>query len=280
MAHVERPVAVAAAGSMPSAISPTVMRDWQQCELKYYFSHVERWRPPASELAEAEANEQYAHLVADETPWADVRSRATSSLDGLFALEDPPRVEAGPVDLSRSVEASLFGAPMRGKIDRLTSAATWTVTDYKTGKVPPPRYVASALSAVYTYAAALAAAHPRKRIPDQVELLYLLGPERIARPVVRGHLLDHARSVGRTWSDVNAAYAAATYTARTGPLCGWCPFAAACPVQSAEAPTPGSDASHDLLSNAGLAFGRERAERDDDPLADAAEAAQPMEAHP
>lgn len=319
MAREERPVAVASEGTLPSTFSPTAMRDWLQCELKYFFAHVERWRAPASEhtalgdvvhaaldelytlpapertrataddllatqLDAAEADRQYAHLVEDEALWADVRGRATESVGGLFALEDPARIEVAKDALGQWVDASLFGAPVRGRIDRTTEAATWTVTDYKTGKVPPPRYVAGALSAVYTYAAALAASHPRKRIPDQVELLYLLGPERIARPVARPHLLEHARTIGRTWTDVVTAHRAATYTARTGPLCGWCAFAVGCPVRSREAPPPGSAGSRELLAAGGLTQGRTRPTQDEDQdldaLADAAEAAQPESDQP
>lgn len=317
MARVERRVDVSAPGALPSGFSPTAMRDWLQCELKYYFSHVERWRAPATEhtalgdivhaaldrlyalpapertratadgilateLDDAKAAGQYAHLVSDQPLWAGVRARAGQCVDGLFTLENPHDIEAGPDELGRWVEASLFGAPVRGRLDRTTSSATWTVTDYKTGKVPPPRYVAGALSAVYTYAAALAASHPRRRIPDQVELLYLLGPERIARPVARPHLLEHARTIGRTWADVVTAHRAAKYTARTGPLCGWCPFAPACPVRSREAPPPGSAGSRELLAAGGLTQGRARPDQDQslDALADAAEAAQPESDQP
>ncbi len=101
----------------------------------------------------------------------------------------------------------------------MTDDGIWRITDYKTGKVPASRYVERALAGLFTYAAALAASHPERRIPDEVELLYLLAPARIRRPILRPYLLDHARALGETWTQIQQAHARSRWSVSPGPLC-------------------------------------------------------------
>jgi len=279
-----------------------------QCELRFYFGAVERWRTPPTEatalgnvvhqaledlyrlspdertrgrakqlLEDAFStvleNAEYDAIRADDAVMDNLRERAPAAVDGLYELEDPTHVDVDPADLERWAERDLYAAPIRGRIDRTTRTPTWVVSDYKTGKVPAPRYVSGALGSMYTYAAVLAAGHPDRRLPDTIELLYLLGPERISRPVVREHLLSHARKLGETWQAITTAHGAGQYIARTGPLCGWCPFALACPAVTADAPAVGTLDSGRLLTADGLTRSTTIGDPDRDPDRDAAEEA-------
>jgi putative RecB family exonuclease len=155
----------------------------------------------------------------------------------------------------------------------MTADGVWRISDYKTGRVPAPRYVEKALAGLFTYAAVLAASHPDKQLPDEVELLYLLGPKRIRRPVLRPYLLEHAQRLDVTWHDINSSYDGSTWHAVTGPLCRFCDFAIACPARNRDAPPPGSSASHELLTGRGLRRSTAVIDTGHDPDLDAAEVA-------
>jgi putative RecB family exonuclease len=270
------------ASTLPSTLSPSRASDFLSCQLKFFFTAVERWRTPPTEhtalgnlvhevveklyllepphRTRGRAGELLAEAWGEWVTKADyadilnpvIRQKAEQCLDGLFELEDPTSLTVAPEDVEAWVEATLYGAPIRGRIDRMTADGIWRISDYKTGRVPAARYVEKALAGLFTYAAALAASHPDKRIPDEVELLYLLGPKRIRRPVLRPYLLEHAGKLDLTWSSIQTSYDGSTWHATTGPLCKYCDFATACPARNRKAPTPGSAESHELLAARGL----------------------------
>jgi putative RecB family exonuclease len=274
--------------ALPLSLSPSRAKDFAQCELRYFFVAVDRWRSPATEhtalgnivhdalealfrlpaadrtaeiatslLDEAwkayGVREEYAHLLREPSHWTTVRDRGHLAIEGLFHLEEPADVEVDPSELEAWTGADLYGAPIRGRIDRMTSGALWRVTDYKTGRQPADRYVEDALAGLFSYAATLAASHPTKRMPDEVELLYLLGPTRIRRPVLRDYLLKHAKRLAETWDRISAAYGSGRWVARSGPLCPWCSFQPICPLFEQSAPVPGSTLAHAALTGLGLA---------------------------
>ena len=222
-AVVELLVAVADELDPPRSLSPTSARTWQQCELRYALSYLYGWQEGAtlpqvvgntvhravellygldpSQRRRDVASQLLRGALADETGrdevaalverHADLAGQVTSAgedaLDGLFVLEDPARITVDPEGLEVRVVAELYGVPVRGRIDRLYDASgAYVVADYKSGRVPRPAYTATAFFGLWTYAAALAASDPDRVLPDRVELLYLVGRERLARPVVRG----------------------------------------------------------------------------------------------
>jgi putative RecB family exonuclease len=296
-------VAVEQHGPLPPTLSPSRASDFRSCQLKFFFGAVERWRTPPTEhtalgnlvhevieelykLDAAErTRERASRLLHEAWPrWAadpaytsilnpEIRRKAEASLDGLYALEDPTALVVEPEHVETWVEATLYGAPIRGRIDRMTADGVWRISDYKTGRVPAPRYVEKALAGLFTYAAVLAASHPDKQLPDEVELLYLLGPKRIRRPVLRPYLLEHAQRLDVTWHDINSSYDGSTWHAVTGPLCRFCDFAIACPARNRDAPPPGSPASHELLTGRGLRRSTAVIDTGHDPDLDAAEVA-------
>lgn len=280
----------------PRSISPTSASTWQQCELRYALAYGYGWqeagtfpqlvgnavhrtvellygRPPGertrgagSELLrvavpEELARDEFAALRARTDGLAQQLLRVgEEALDGLFALEDPARVSVDPGGLEVWVSAELYGAPVRGRIDRVYDAGgAYVVADYKSGKVPAPRYTERAFFGLWTYAAALAAADPDHLLPDRVELLYLVGRTRLARPVLRDTLLAQARLLGRVWRQIGRAVAERVVVARTSVLCDWCAFQAACPARAGGALPPVGSAEHAALL---AADGLRRRDRD------------------
>ncbi len=276
--------------SLPSSISPTSASTWRQCELKYALTYVmgwqeagtiaqligntshraiellyaldpaERTRDRASDLLRAVAPEEAAKagltIVEADRPGLErqVLDACEDSLSGLFDLEDPATVTVGADGLEVWVSATLYGAPIRGRIDRLYDASgAYVVADYKTGKVPKSAYTQKAFFGLWTYAAALAASDPDRVLPDRIELLYLIGRQRLARPVLRSVALEHAKDLARIWNQIGAIPARRSVEARTGPLCGWCAFETACPARTRSKLPPIATAEHDrLLGDLGL----------------------------
>lgn len=274
----------------PTGLSPTSASTWQQCELKYALTYVlgwqesgtipqlvgntahraiellyglepsERTRARASELLEVAyveeaARENVAGLVGHVTTLQEqVMATGHDALDGLFELEKPELITVGAEGLEVWVRAELYGAPIRGRIDRIYDASgAHVVADYKSGKTPKSIYTAKAFFGLWTYAAALAASDPDGALPDRLELLYLIGRERLARPVLREVAIAQARILATIWQEVLAAVGRNEVTAKTGPLCNWCAFQQACPAQ-VRGPLPFvGGAEHDaLLGDLGL----------------------------
>jgi len=276
--------------SLPSSISPTSASTWRQCELKYTLTYVmgwqeagtiaqligntshraiellyglephERTRARASALLASVAPEEAAKAgftIAEEQRPAlaqQVLDACEDSLSGLFDLEDPATVTVGADGLEVWVSATLYGAPVRGRIDRLYDASgAYVVADYKTGKVPKSAYTQKAFFGLWTYAAALAASDPDRVLPDRIELLYLVGRQRLARPVLRAVALEHAKDLARIWGQIGGIPARRSVEARTGPLCGWCAFETACPARTRTKLPPIATREHDrLLADLGL----------------------------
>jgi putative RecB family exonuclease len=284
----------------PRSLSPTSASTWQQCELKYALTYLEGWQEgatlpqligntahravellyglPSAErsreagsdllrvaIVEETGKETVKHLVA-LTPnlSALLATACEDALDGLFELEDPTRITVDPDGLEVRVTAELYGTPVNGRIDRLYDASgAYVVADYKSGRVPRPEYTAKAFFGLWTYAAALAASDPDRVLPDRVELLYLVGRERLARPVVRGIALEHARQLARIWRQILAAAQRGTVTARTSRLCDWCAFDSVCPARTKERlPPVGSDDHAARIAALGLRRRERRAVAD------------------
>src|SRR3954470_8170587 len=109
---------------LPAHLSPSRIKDWAQCELRFYFGAIERWRTPpteatalgnvvhqavedlyrlppgertrarAGQLLEGAfhtvlAGADYDAIRADDAIMASLRDRAPAAVDGLHELEDP-----------------------------------------------------------------------------------------------------------------------------------------------------------------------------------------------
>jgi putative RecB family exonuclease len=303
-------VRLAAPPSAPRSLSPTSASTWQQCELKYALTYLYGWQEPstlpqlvgntahravellyaappdgrgrdtASELLRRAVEEEigketYAQMTAGDATVADtVVSAGEDALDGLFRLEDPATITVGPDGLEVTVAATLYGAPVRGRIDRVYDASgAQVIADYKTGRVPAPRFTQKSFFGLWTYAAALAASDPDRRLADRVELLYLIGRERLSRPVLRDVALEQAKTLARIWRQIGATLAEQAVTARPSRLCDWCSFSTACPARTRDPlPAVGSPEHDTLLRGAGLgqrprgavAVGRERVDEPGD----------------
>jgi putative RecB family exonuclease len=249
----------------PPRLSPSGAGTFEQCPRRWRFRYVERLPDPPGEAALAGS---FAHRVlellmqkpaAERTPaaakliardeWADVESdndyqalghddegsrhfrwKTWQAIEGLWALEDPTTVDVRATE--QDVKAVLGGVPFRGIVDRLEDEADGlVVTDYKSGKAPGSRYRRSRLDQVLLYAAAVKEA--TGEMPVRARLLYL-GQRPVGIDVTQPELDGVIEKLSDTWTAINTACDTDEFEPRTGPLCGWCPYADRCPEGTAE----------------------------------------------
>ncbi len=249
----------------PPRLSPSGAGTFEQCPRRWRFRYVERLPDPPGEAALAGS---FAHRVlevlmqkpaAERTPtaakliardeWPDVESdddyqalgyddersrhfrwKAWQAIEGLWTLEDPTTVDVRATE--QDVEAVLGGVPFRGIVDRLEDEGDGlVVTDYKSGKAPSPRYRRGRLDQVLLYAAAVKEA--TGEMPVRARLLYL-GQRPVGIDVTQPELDGVIEKLSGTWTAINTACETDEFEPRTGPLCGWCPYADQCPEGTAE----------------------------------------------
>ena len=249
----------------PPRLSPSGAGTFEQCPRRWRFRYVERLPDPPGEAALVGS---FAHRVlellmqkpaAERTPaaakliardeWADVegdndyqalghddersrrfRWKAWQAIEGLWTLEDPTTVDVRATE--QDVEAVLGGVPFRGIVDRLEDEGDGlVVTDYKSGKAPGPRYRRGRLDQVLLYAAAVK--EDTGEMPVRARLLYL-GQHPVGIDVTQPELDGVIEKLSGTWKAINTACDIDEFEPRTGPLCGWCPYADRCPEGTAE----------------------------------------------
>lgn len=193
-----------------------------------YYKSAQRYRELAPEGSEAHA---------------ELFQGTREAVERWFQMErvgnfDPERREMG-------VNTVIDGVPVAGVLDRLDSfevgadgerRRVWTITDYKSGKVPGPRYEDEAFEPMALYAYALWKS--KGIVVDQLRLVYTRTGDRVngikTRTVTSEMVHAAAARMVRIRGEMEAACATNSWPAKVGPLCGWCPFTELCPQGAAE----------------------------------------------
>ncbi len=182
------------------------------------------------EWPETEIGEEFQGLGFDEAESKKFRWKSWLAIEGLWALEDPKTVTV--VATEQDIEAELGGVPFRGIVDRLDEEGDGlVVTDYKSGQAPSPRYRRGRLDQVLLYAAAVK--ESTGRMPVRARLLYL-GQRPVGIDVTPAELDGVTEKLVATWGAIKTACSTDEFEPRTGPLCGWCPYADRCAEGTAE----------------------------------------------
>src|SRR3954465_9199531 len=92
---------------LPARLSPSRIKDWAQCELRFYFGAVERWRTPPTE---ATALGNVVHQALEDLyrlpPPERTRNRAGRLLDDAFQTV-PVGAEYDAIRADDAIMASL-----------------------------------------------------------------------------------------------------------------------------------------------------------------------------
>jgi len=251
--------------SPPQRLSPSGAGTFEQCPRRWRFRYVDRLPDPPGEAAiagsfahrvlellmqrepvertveaakliarqewpETEIADDFQALGFDDSQSKNFRWKAWLAIEGLWVLEDPKTVDV--VATEQDIQTEIGGVPFRGIVDRLDQEGDgMVVTDYKSGKAPSARYRRGRLDQVLLYAAAVK--ESTGKMPVRARLLYL-GQRPVGIDVTPAELEGVTEKLASTWASINTACSTDEFEPRTGPLCGWCPYADRCAEGTAE----------------------------------------------
>ncbi len=244
-------------------LSPSSASDFKSCPLKFKFRSVDRLPEVASSAA---ARGSLVHSVLERlfaeppearTPeraddllvalWNEVReapevrpaelqdaeeqawlSAGKTLLRNLFKLEDPSRLSASKLEWW--VEYELADLHLRGVIDRVEerSDGSWTLTDYKTGRVPGEMRETTAFFGLRFYA--LVCWRAFGVMPKEIRLVYLAHPSIITLEPHERMLVAFEKQMLALGKAIRRAAEKDDWRPSPSPLCMSCSFQELCPA--------------------------------------------------
>lgn len=248
----------------PARLSPSSVGTFQQCPLRYRYSRLDQIQEPktpeqirgsfvheilehlfmaepeqrtlatarqiASDLWTASwANEVATELRLSEKALREWRWHAWWCVEEYFSLEDPSSVN--PSGLETKLEGKVAGVPFLGIIDRwsIGDDERATITDYKTGKAPSPRFAGEKIFQIMVYVDMLTNSQDVE--VGTAELIYLKTPGQKAQyQPTDTHLGKMRETVKEVWEELHTACKTGTFETRPGKLCNWCSYKNICPA--------------------------------------------------
>lgn len=255
--------------SLPSRLSPSRMSDFKKCPKSFHFKSVLRIptettiaqlkgtlvhlvlerlfdlprdsRTPAAAIAlipvclsELNDNTSYTKIIQDN--FSLLSSESQELITKYFAMENPTNFD--PTARELWVHGKVEEMPIVGVIDRLDTvhnsdgSITSFISDYKTGKLPAPRYRAEAFFAMKVYA--LLQNQANKPV-NRLRLIYIKEAERKAvlrLEITPAILKDTLDEVSQLVTSIKTAHANNSWPAIVNPLCNWCDFKPICPAHT------------------------------------------------
>mgnify|MGYP006267775605 CR=1 FL=1 len=245
----------------PEYLSPSSMTTFLQCPLKFKYSRIDKLVEPPTvatirgnfvhDVLEAlyrlepdqrtlEAAKDLARTLWDST-WREVaatlifndkymhefRWSAWWCIENLWQIEDPQSVI--PSGLETEVVADINGVRVRGFIDRYTvDNSNATISDYKTGKKPHPKYQDDKFFQLLVYALVLN--ELKMCVPTKLELLFLKDSVRLEMTVTESDLLTTQNTIAFVKNAIDASCQDGLFKPVKHKLCDWCHFKPICPA--------------------------------------------------
>jgi putative RecB family exonuclease len=248
-------------------LSPSAIAKFLECPQKYKFSYIDQIKEPPSwqmhlgsfvhevlenlykEPAGQRNNETLKQLAAKlwaENDWpakiealpemlgslGDFKRTAFEAMTNLWALEDPSMVELDHIELK--ITTSINGVQMFGIVDRITSDSDGSVviSDYKTGKIPDPRFNSDDQKwfQLLLYAAMYEAT--AGKLAKRLEYYYLAKNIKHALEVSDEKLQVAKDVVVSVRRGIDEASASGGFSCNVTNLCNWCHYKkiAICPA--------------------------------------------------
>lgn len=252
---------------LPTKLSPSRASDFQTCPKQFYFKTIEKlptfntventrgsiahdalenlFRLPKQERTVAKALEyvepawdamkvgdSYKDLVEPGSPEeGELLNYAREMVSNYFHLEDPTRFD--PVGIEEWVNANLGPVRIHGKIDRRDEVdGRIYISDYKTGRLPNPRYISKTFFAMRVYAWAISKMYGQA--PYELRLIYLKStdPDKaiFRERVTQASLMRTEEELHLIWRAIRSAALAQDWPAKPSKLCDWCSFKSICPA--------------------------------------------------
>ena len=243
----------------PDYLSPSSIGLFRDCPQKFKLSYIDKIKEPPTwplhlgsfvhevleflykEVAENRTHETSKDIAADHWMnhgWAtkvaalevesgslaDFKRAAFESITNLWELEDPTQIQID--DMEVEVITNVAGVAMKGYIDRLVLAENGTVviSDYKTGKIPNPKFKSEDDEFFQLACYALMLEESKQVLTSRLELLYLTQKAKHDRVVTKENL-DIARQViVRTRSEIETACETEEFDCNVTVLCNYCHY--------------------------------------------------------
>ena len=241
----------------PKYLSPSSISLFRGCPQKFKLSYIDKIKePPAWHAVLGSFVHEVLEYLYKEDPknrtqetvkriatdrwsnhgWAEKVDELAEKLDtvtgfkqsafqamiNLWELEDPASIILEGQEVEVLTEIS--GVAMKGYIDRFTLDAVGSVviSDYKTGKVPDPKYVADDQKWFQLLAYALMLKEAQQKTTSTLELFYL--SKKVKHNVlVTQNDLDNARQViVRTRASIDESCKSGQFACNVTILCNWC----------------------------------------------------------
>jgi len=222
----------------PTSVSPSSLRDYEQCPKRFYWRVVRplpSFSGPAARIGtevhawiEKRSMGQATLLELDETPdmtaeeLTDEPAKVERLRDAFLASRF---AEPTPLWAERPFLLHIDGFSVSGRIDAIygTDDGPWEIVDYKTGKTPADPDDPLVWLQVEVYA--LACMEVWGKRPEDLTMTYLYlgdGAEVLSRPAgsadqIRDRISASLKGIG-----------AGAYEATPGPFCRWCDFLPFC----------------------------------------------------
>lgn len=248
----------------PPHLSPSSIATFQQCPLKFKFSRIDGLvEPPteatlrgnfvhsifeslygspsdqrtiehAREISRQVWEEEYKErasvlLRRDEAALREFRWTSWWCVENLFAMETPSEIELDGIETP--LDWFLSGVKIKGFIDRWQrDGDSITIGDYKTGKVPNPRYQENKFFQLLLYGAVL-----KEQLDldvKRVELLFVRDGVKLSHDATPADFESVIETVVSVKSEIDARCESGEFETNRSRLCDWCSFKPICPAWS------------------------------------------------
>ncbi|MBV7363630.1 PD-(D/E)XK nuclease family protein [Actinomycetaceae bacterium TAE3-ERU4] len=276
--------------SKQPTLSFSRMSEFQQCPLKYRLSMVDRIEqepqlhlafgtavhqvlenlyreiPPSRTIKFALDNindawdktlnehPEYLPLFQNEEDVTRLKERIHQAIEKYFQIERPCALTNGGCEVE--VEAITDeNVAIRGFIDRVDinpSNGALRIVDYKTGKVPAPRFQEKALKQLRYYSYLLY--KQKNLLPARTQLVYIEHRQVLTLDPGKNDLLSIEEEINTTWTQMEDSLKNQYFQPRKTRLCDWCSYQKLCPIFGGKLPPfPAERASYLLKTRVGSA---------------------------
>ena len=247
----------------PKYLSPSSIGTFQQCPYKYKLSRIDGLKEPATEHT---LLGNYVHSILEEFYRLEAQERTVLGARNLFRsiwddyAEDVTKIYRGntksisefrlrarycvenllKMESSESIEFdgietelnhSVDGVLIKGFIDRWALGdGKINIGDYKTGKVPQPRFRNDKFDQLLIYAIILSEIEDKEI--GVLELLYIKDGVRLTKNPTIEDINRIKEMLVETRKAIDARCETEVFETKVGVLCGWCHFKPICPAWS------------------------------------------------
>ena len=153
---------------------------------------------------------------------AGFKRSAFQAMTNLWEIEDPMTTNLEGQEIE--VVTSIDGVEMKGYIDRIALDADGAVviSDYKTGRVPDPKYVEDDEKWFQLLAYALMLKEDQQKTTSTLELYYLSTKVKHTIKVTQNNLENAQQVIVRTRASIDESCKTGQFKCNVTNLCNWC----------------------------------------------------------